>query len=130
MSGINGKEPPSPPFGPPEATPNHDRQDESTSRAHGNRSSRALVGLLLILGALAYRDLLFWDPANPGLPSTGWFFFRISETAPQIFLLVAIPLLYRRRTRIARALPCLSSAARSGSLGVHIALSGENRLGH
>jgi hypothetical protein len=103
-SGINGKEPPSPPFGPPEATPNHDRQDESTLRAHGRRSSRVLVGLLLILGALAYRDLLFWDPADPGLPSTGWFFFRASETAPQIFLLLTIPLLYRRRTRIARAL--------------------------
>ena len=104
MSGINGKAPASAPSGPPKEAPDRDRQDESHLRAHDSRSSRILVGLLLVLGALAYRDLLFWDPANPGLPATGWFFFRVSETAPQILFLVAIPLLCRRRKRIAHAL--------------------------
>jgi EpsI family protein len=70
----------------------------------GIRYSKALVGLLLVLGALAYRHLLFWDPSNPGLPGTARFFFRVSETAPQILFLLAIPLFYRRRKRIARAL--------------------------
>ena len=91
-------------FGPPKAAPDRDRQDESSMRARGNRSSRALVGLLLVLGALAYRHLLFWDPSQPGLPGTGWFFFRVSETAPQILFVLAVPLFYRRRKRIARAL--------------------------
>jgi len=70
----------------------------------GTRFSRALIGLLLVLGALAYRHLLFWDPSTPGLPGTGRFFFRVSETAPQILFLLAVPLFYRRRRRIADAL--------------------------
>ena len=70
----------------------------------GIRSPKVIVGLLLVLGALAYRDLLFWDPSGPGLPGTAQFFFRISDTAPQILFLLAIPLFYRRRKRITRAL--------------------------
>jgi exosortase len=57
-----------------------------------------------VLGALAYRHLLFWDPSGPGLPGTARFFFRVSETAPQILFLLAVPLFYRRRKRIAGAL--------------------------
>jgi EpsI family protein len=57
-----------------------------------------------VLGALAYRHLLFWDPSSPGLPGTARFFFRISETAPQILFLLAVPLFYRRRKKIAGAL--------------------------
>jgi exosortase len=71
---------------------------------NGSRLSKALIALLLVLGALAYRDLLFWDPSSPGLPGTARFFFRVSETAPQILFLLAVPLFYRRRERIARAL--------------------------
>jgi len=70
----------------------------------GSGISKALIGLLLVLGALAYRHLLFWDPGAPGLSGTAWFFFRISETAPQLLFLLAVPLFYRRRKRIAGAL--------------------------
>ena len=70
----------------------------------GNRFPKALVGLLLVLGALAYRHLLFWDPSSPGLPGTARFFFRVSETAPQILFVLTVLLFYRRRKRIARAL--------------------------
>ena len=78
--------------------------EEGSVRARAPLSPAALFGPLLLLGALAYRHLLFWDPSGPGLPSTGWFFFRVSETAPQILFALAVPLFYRRRKRIARAL--------------------------
>jgi EpsI family protein len=78
--------------------------EEGSVRAGATLSRAALFGPLLALGALAYRHLLFWDPSGPGLPSTGWFFFRVSETAPQILFALAVPLFYRRRERIARAL--------------------------
>jgi EpsI family protein len=93
MSGIDSK-----------AAPDRDRQDESSMRARSDQFSRALFGLLLVLGALVYRDLLFWDTSDPRLHEPWWFLFRISETAPQLLFVLAVPLFYRRRKRIARAL--------------------------
>ncbi len=42
--------------------------------------------------------------ATRAFPSPEWFLFRVSETAPQILFVLAVPLFYRRRKRIARAL--------------------------
>jgi exosortase len=59
---------------------------------------------LVVLAGLAYRYLLFWDPSRPGLPDVGWFYFGMSDTAPQIVFAIAAFLLYRRRRRLAQAL--------------------------
>jgi len=70
-------------------------------------NSRHLVGsviALAVLAGLAYRQLLFWDPSEPGLPDAEWFFFSIGDTAPQIVFAIAGLLLYQRRRRLAAAL--------------------------
>jgi len=59
---------------------------------------------LALLAGLVYRQLLFWDPSEPGLPNAQWFFFSIGDTAPQIVFAIAAFLLYRRRGRLAAAL--------------------------
>jgi EpsI family protein len=65
---------------------------------------KILLGLVVLLAALAYRDVLFWDPSSPGLPSIGWFFFQTTDTSPQIVFVIAAALVYARRKRLARAL--------------------------
>jgi len=73
--------------------------------SHGR--SRSFVGsviALAVLAGLAYRHLLFWDPSAPGLPNASWFFFGMSDTAPQIVFAIAAFLLYRRRRGLARTL--------------------------
>ena len=80
---------------------------EQVHRPLSRGYSRAFVGsavALVVLAALAYRYLLFWDPSGPGLPDVGWFFFGIQDTAPQIVFAIAAFLLYRRRGRLAEAL--------------------------
>ena len=62
--------------------------------------SQPLAPLLIALGvaaALAFRDLLLWDPSSPGLPGATWFFFGTSDTAPPIVFAIAALLLFRRR---------------------------------
>ncbi len=69
--------------------------------------SQPLAALLIALAAaaaLAYRDLLLWDPSSPGLPGATWFFFGTSDTAPPIVFAITAFLLYRRRGRLAQAL--------------------------
>jgi EpsI family protein len=80
---------------------------EQVHRPLSRGYSRAFVGSavgLVVLAALAYRYLLFWDPSGPGLPDVGWFFFGIQDTAPQIVFAITAFLLYQRRGRLARVL--------------------------
>jgi EpsI family protein len=79
----------------------------SSHRLLSHRRSRSFVGsviALTVLAGLAYRHLLFWDPSAPGLPNASWFFFGMSDTAPQIVFAIAAFLLYRRRRGLARTL--------------------------
>jgi EpsI family protein len=61
------------------------------------------VIVLALLAGLAYRSLLLWDPSEPGLLDPEWFFFSVSDTAPQFVFAIAALLLYRRRGRLAAA---------------------------
>ncbi|MGB5605733.1 MAG: exosortase/archaeosortase family protein, partial [Gammaproteobacteria bacterium] len=62
-----------------------------------------LLGLMLLLAGLAYRDLVFWDSA-PQIRAnvTGWF-FNPSDSSPQLIYVLVIGLLYIRRKDIAAA---------------------------
>ena len=67
--------------------------------------SKALVISIFLLGGLAYRRLLFWDP-HPRflLPrSEGWFYLP-SDTVPHVVFAIVAFMLYSRRDRIAAAL--------------------------
>ena len=57
-----------------------------------------------LLGILAYREALFWDPGSPGLPDLSWFFFGWGDTTPRLVLAVVVALLVARRRRLAAAL--------------------------
>ncbi len=65
---------------------------------------KGLVLLLLALAALAYGDLLLWDPGSSGLPSVTWFFFGWADTSPQLLYGIAVLLLFRSRRRLAATL--------------------------
>lgn len=59
--------------------------------------SGAQVGLLILLGSVAYRSLAFWSPNPAEIPETTWFFFGWSRTSPQILLAIGAALLIQRR---------------------------------
>jgi EpsI family protein len=79
-------------------------EDGGAGSAGSRRSGWLLGGLAAVLGILAYREALFWDPGSPGLPGLTWFFFGWGDTTPQLVLAVALALLVARRRRIAAAL--------------------------
>ena len=79
-----------------------------SSHEHSRPFAASLIALGLLAG-LAYRSLLLWDPSEPGLPDPEWFFFSVSDTAPQVVFAIAALLLYRRRRRI------LGAVASAGS---------------
>jgi EpsI family protein len=62
--------------------------------------SRALLGLSLILGIVAYRDLLAFDPARSLSYRVESFFFRPSYTSPLVILALSLWLVFRRRERL------------------------------
>lgn len=64
---------------------------------------RALAVLMLILGIVAFRELVLWDPGRPGLPDLTWFFFGWADTSPQIVFAIVGFLLFRRRRELAVA---------------------------
>lgn len=62
------------------------------------------LACLVLLGAIAYRGLLFWDPrSHAHAPLVGWL-FEASETTPQLVYAIAAALLVRRRRQLRAAL--------------------------
>ena len=86
----------------PATPPPHDDQAAEPGSSEASRRpaavlSRSLLGLLLVLAAVAYRRLAFWNPDPASLPVAEWFFFGWSRISPQIVLAVAAVLLLQRR---------------------------------
>src|SRR3990172_519313 len=79
-----------------------------SSHGHSRRFAASVIALGLLAG-LAYRSLLLWDPSEPGLPDPEWFFFSVSDTAPQVVFAIAALLLYRRRRRLSGAVASAGS---------------------
>jgi exosortase len=68
-----------------------------------NRRGKWLLGLLLILAGLTYRQLVIGDSAQHFLPTIVGSFFSVSGTPVQFFYVLVIGLFYIRRKDIARA---------------------------
>jgi len=67
------------------------------------RGDKWLLGTLLVLAGLTYRELFTWYFSLHKLPNyVGWF-FNLSDTSPQLHYLLAIGLFYVRRKDIVQA---------------------------
>ena len=67
---------------------------------------------LLLLGAIAYHGLAFWDPRSHGFsPVVGWF-FETSDSSPQVIFAIIAALLFARRRELRDAV----GAARAPAL--------------
>jgi exosortase len=91
-------------------------------RARGGQRVAALAtaGLLLLLGAFAYRGLLTFQPTGSIVVEVEGWFFEPSDTTPAVVAAMSLWLLYRRKQRLAAlaweagspwlTFPCLAAA--------------------
>jgi EpsI family protein len=81
-----------------------DPEGRPASWSSSPRQPQLVLALILTLGALVYRHLVFWDPRTHAAPAIEGWFFLAAETTPQIVFLVVAFLVYRRRQRLRAAL--------------------------
>lgn len=62
-----------------------------------------LLGGVLILAVLAYREIFLWNLSSHRLPNYAGWFFNVSDTSPQFLYLLVAGLLYFRRDEVVRA---------------------------
>ncbi len=82
---------------------NLNRQPVSMHNATIPGKDKWLFGAVIILAALAYREIFLWSLSSHSLPNyVGWF-FNFSDTSPQFLYMLSAALIYLRREDIARA---------------------------
>ena len=67
------------------------------------RAQRSLGVASIVVAALAYRQLLFWNPGSILLPPFQAWLVLPSGTSPQLILALVAALLYRKRERLREA---------------------------
>jgi EpsI family protein len=68
------------------------------------RAQRTLGVASLVVAALAYRELVFWDPASILLPPVQAWLVLPTGTSPRLILVLVAALLIRRRERLRAAM--------------------------
>ncbi len=82
---------------------NLNRQPMSMHYATSPGKDKWLLGAVIILAVLAYREIFLWSLSSHSLPNyVGWF-FNFSDTSPQFLYMLSVALVYLRRKDIARA---------------------------
>jgi hypothetical protein len=64
------------------------------------RAQRSIGVASIVVAALAYRQLLFWNPGSIRLPPFQAWLVLPSGTSPQLILALVAALLYRKRERL------------------------------
>jgi EpsI family protein len=75
------------------------------------RAQRSLGVASIVVAALAYRQLLFWNPGSIRLPPIQAWLVLPSGTSPQLIFALVAALLYRKRGRLREAVQAHGSPA-------------------
>lgn len=75
------------------------------------QARRSLGVASIAVAALAYRELLFWNPGSALLPAFQAWLFLPADTSPQLIMALVAALLYRRRGRLRAAAQAQGSPA-------------------
>lgn len=108
---------------PKEPPPQGNETRPAKTRARPRGALWALVGASLLLGAIAYRDLLTFRPERHPMAGVQDWFFEPSDTSPLVVLALVVWLLFRRWGRLRRleahpGHPAVSAALLALALGI------------